>query len=98
MTDDARTILERALASPSGIRVTMTGKTPEAAIKAAIRFRAQCNSLRVADRKTSLEVRPLGDPMRGKSEFDGLELRLEGATVVIEPRRPPPILDISEIA
>lgn len=94
---DARDILERALASPAGLRVTMTGESPEAAIRAAIRFRHQCNKLRVMDRRLTLDAFPLGDPKRGVSQFDGLELRLEGCTVVIEPRKPPPILDISEI-
>lgn len=97
MTQDARDILERALASPAGLRVTMTGETPEAAIKAAIRFRHQCNKLRVMDRRLTFETHALGDPGRGVSQFDGLELRIEGCTVIIEPRKPPPILDISEI-
>lgn len=98
MIDEVREVLERALASPTGIRVTMKGDTHEAAIKAAIRLRWQCNSLRKADREATLAMFPPGDERRGRSQFDGLELRLEGATIVIEPRRPPPILDISEIA
>lgn len=97
MSDETRDILERALASPAGLRVTMTGSTPEAAIKAAIRFRYKCNQLRVDDRKASLDILPLGDPKRGRSQFDILELRIEGATLIIEPRKPPPILDITEI-
>lgn len=65
-----REILDRALASPKGLRVEFTTRDQ------AIRFRDRCNKLRKSDRVTN--ARALGKPVEeGTSQFDGLVLRLE---------------------
>lgn len=72
-----REILDRALASPRGLRVEFETRA------LAIRFRDRCNKLRVADRKTQARAndKPLEE---GVSQFDGLILRLDGACLIIE--------------
>ena len=65
-----REILDRALASPKGLRVEFPTRDQ------AIRFRDRCNKLRVQDRK--LDARAKGKGLdEGISQFDGLVLRLE---------------------
>lgn len=65
-----REILDRALASPKGLRVEFSDT------KSATRFRDRCNKLRSSDRK--LDARAKGKaPEDGTSQFDGLVLRLE---------------------
>lgn len=72
-----REILDRALASPSGLRVEFADRP------SAVRFRDRCNKLRVSDRKLDARARAKG-PEDGVSQFDGLILRLEGSTLLIE--------------
>jgi hypothetical protein len=65
-----REILDRALASPKGLRVEFESKA------LAIRFRDRCNKLRASDRKLDARARDKGHG-DGVSQFDGLVLRLE---------------------
>jgi hypothetical protein len=65
-----REILDRALASPKGLRVEFDSRDK------AIRFRDRCNKLRVQDRKLDARAREKG-PEDGVSQFDCLVLRLE---------------------
>lgn len=65
-----REILDRALASPKGLRVEFTTRDQ------AIRFRDRCNKLRASDRKTNARANDK-HPDEGTSQFDGLVLRLE---------------------
>lgn len=85
-----REILDRALASPQGLRVTFADRST------AIRFRDRCNKLRVADRKTNARARekPLAE---GVSQFDGLILRLDKETLLIEHEGSMQPMEVEEI-
>lgn len=65
-----REILDRALASPKGLRVEFDTK------EKAIRFRDRCNKLRASDRKAYARAKNIALE-DGMSQFDGLVLRLE---------------------
>ena len=93
MTDPTgiRDILERALAAPLGVKVTLPDQ------KAAFSFRHKCNAFRLADRRASIDMFPDGDPRRGISQFDILELRLRDATIFIERKRPVEVLSVEEL-
>lgn len=65
-----REILDRALASPKGLRVEFESRA------FATRFRDRCNKLRASDRKLDARAREKG-PEDGTSQFDSLVLRLE---------------------
>lgn len=71
-----REIMDRALASPKGLKVTFPDRS------SAIRFRDRCNKLRVAERKAQARAhdKPLAD---GTSQFDGLILRLQKPEEVV---------------
>lgn len=72
-TLDPRTILERALLSESGLRVTL------ADYKQAVRFRHMCHRLRKRDKDESRKLYPIIDPKYDKSDFDRLVLRIHEA-------------------
>lgn len=78
--DDIKQILDRALESSKGIRVTC-----ETAAEAH-RLRHRCNSFRVKDRETNTELYQMGDPLHGVSLYDGLVLTMEGTEIYIRPR------------
>lgn len=88
---DCRTILEQALASPLGLKVTF-GTEAE-----AIRFRLRCNLARVEDRKAAKAMFEVTDAKHNKSQFDGLVLRLRGTDVMIEHEKPAVILAVEEL-
>lgn len=105
MTDysDCRTILERALAAPNGLRVEfgkekMTEEERKVAAKMATRFRMRCNQARKEDRKASTQIHKPGEPGWNKSQFDILVLRLpkNGTAVSFEFELPVEMLKVEE--
>jgi hypothetical protein len=89
---DCRTILERALASANGLRVSFDTWSE------ACRFRLRCNKARVEDRKASKAMFKPGEPKWNKSQFDCLVLRLgKGETTIsIEREKAVEFLSVEE--
>lgn len=89
---DCRTILERALAAPNGLKVSFATSAE------ATRFRMRCNQARKEDRKVSCQIHEPGTPGYNRSQFDGLVLRLpkDSTVVVFEFERPVEMLKVEE--
>ena len=68
--DDVKEILDQALETPKGIRVSFPTEG------AAIDFRRRANSFRKQDRERSTQLYSRGDPLYGVSLYDKLVLRL----------------------
>lgn len=68
--DDVTEILDRALASPRGVRV------PCPSHGHAVRMRQRMNICRRRDRENSRFINAKGDPMYGKSAWDKLEFTM----------------------
>ena len=78
MSDALRDILDRALASQFGIKIT--GES----VGHAISLRHRLNKLRQKDREISNEIYPEGHPARGTSAYDDLVFRLDKRVVIIQ--------------
>lgn len=87
---DCRTILERALAAPNGLRVEFASPAE------ATRFRMRCNQARKEDRKIAQAIHEAGTPGHGRSQFDGLVLRLRENVVIFEFEKPAEMLKVEE--
>jgi hypothetical protein len=90
---DAKELLERALASPRGIKIKCTTHGE------AIRLAHRLNKARVVDRKNNSRIYEFGHPMYNQSDFDrlivsvpkwvdenGVEQKSQAIWVKIEPR------------
>lgn len=75
--DDIRTLLDRAVESPNGIKVTLPS------YKECVTFRQRVYTFRRLDRNMSLEIYKSGDPQWGRSIYDALYLQIEGTSVLI---------------
>lgn len=84
-------VLDQALASSKGLRVTF------ADAPAAWRFRSRCNSYRMQDRKDAKKIYPPEHVNHGRSAYDVLILRIEGNEMVVEKERERTVVKIEEI-
>lgn len=75
--EDLRPYLDRALASPEGVRITCPTKGK------AINMQQRIYKLRVLDRERTFDVYDFGHPLRGVSPYDSLNMKLEGNTLII---------------
>lgn len=84
--NDARELLDRALATPKGIKIACGSR------QAATVLRARCNYFRKIDREENKKTYEEGHHLNGASAYDVLALRIppkgaEGDSVLyIEPR------------
>lgn len=78
--DDVKEVLERALDSPKGIRVTFE------TTRAAVDFRRRANTYRKQERERSVKLYAPGDPLYGVSIYDKYILRLVDSVIYIELR------------
>jgi hypothetical protein len=73
---DIRAVLDKALASEKGLRLTFA--TPEEAIT----FKGRVHSYRYKERKENRKVYPEDHPLHGHSAYDPLMVKTESPTVV----------------
>lgn len=92
---DCYELLDRALASPSGIRIGFTEPGQ------ANNLRLRLNTARKLDRNRSRELFPDDDPRHGTSAYDSLMNKIrehdEKYYVYIEPRRVTGAISIEEL-
>jgi hypothetical protein len=72
-------IWQRALESPNGVRLKLLDEVQ------ARDIRARLYHARAAQRRAHLKVYPEGDPMRGKSFYEHLTAKRQGAELLIVP-------------
>jgi hypothetical protein len=74
---DCRNLLDRALDSPKGVKVTLQTDGQ------AIRLNHRCNKFRVLDRQQNAKLYPEGNEWHNTSVYDGLCLSRSGAELSI---------------
>lgn len=73
---DIRQLLDRALESPKGVRLTFESK------KEALTFKGRVHSFRFMDRKENAKIYPEDHPMHQRSVYDPLTCKSVSETVV----------------
>ena len=73
---DCFELFDQALEDPIGARIPFTDKDSDRAYGAAMHFRVRCNRARSLDRQDNFKTFADGHPMHGRSQYDGLRLRV----------------------
>lgn len=72
---DVRELLDRAIDSPNGIRVTLPDRLEGKPGGTATYFIQRAYKFRTLDRRENAKIYPPGEPMHGKSVYDVLVVR-----------------------
>lgn len=88
--EDVRTVMDRALEAPHGVRVTVA--TPGK----AVHYKQRAHKFRLLDRENNCAIYSPGDPMYGSSVYDGLQLTVFENAIVITKIGPPLVEELTE--
>ena len=86
--EDLRPVLDRALSSAEGIRITCPTRGK------AINMQQRIYKLRVLDRERTFDVYEYGNPLRGASPYDNLAMELEDNVLIIRHATPIEVEDL----